>query len=369
MNQSIDETELGNSSIPEYILNMRNTTAVLFPVLYTFVLLIGVTGNVLVIYVIISNKHMRTCPNMLFLNLAVSDLLFLVFCVPLQAAFFVTKYQLKIGTHACKMLKYTTFVSTAVGAYSLAAICAFRCRAIVSPIQASRFLTTRHSMMTSLIIWLVMLAVNTPLAIYYRENGQCTTADDISDQSLALLLTVMLGADFLLPVLFVIGATAVIVRHFQAHSILSEHPSVTANGYNRKVIVVVIAVAAIFVVCWGPFNFLVLFATLGGKADRKVMPFVSLVTTFLAYSNSCLNPIIYNFASNEFRKSFRKTVKGAWCLRGLSNRKDGRMSRVTDRTGRDNGTTMQDFSSSRMSRRASERTTLSAEFAEKPCVP
>ncbi|GFN96649.1 orexin receptor-like protein [Plakobranchus ocellatus] len=35
------------------------------------------------------------------------------------------------------------------------------------------------------------------------------------------------------------------------------------------------------------------------------VPAITLVTQLLVYTNSCTNPIIYNFMSGKFRKEFR----------------------------------------------------------------
>jgi len=44
------------------------------PILYGIVTILGVTGNSLVIYVIMSKERMRTVTNFLLLNLAIADL-------------------------------------------------------------------------------------------------------------------------------------------------------------------------------------------------------------------------------------------------------------------------------------------------------
>lgn len=52
---------------------------IVVPVLFGIIIFLGVGGNSLVIYVIVSRERMRTVTNILLLNLAVADLLFLLF--------------------------------------------------------------------------------------------------------------------------------------------------------------------------------------------------------------------------------------------------------------------------------------------------
>ncbi len=51
----------------------------------TFLPFPGVIGNTLVILVVSTNHQMRNTTNALILNLALADLLFIIFCVPFTA--------------------------------------------------------------------------------------------------------------------------------------------------------------------------------------------------------------------------------------------------------------------------------------------
>jgi len=61
---------------------------VVVPLLYGVVTVLGVVGNSLVIYVIVSRERMRTVTNILLLNLAVADLSFVVVIPPSTAYVF-----------------------------------------------------------------------------------------------------------------------------------------------------------------------------------------------------------------------------------------------------------------------------------------
>lgn len=49
---------------------------------YTLILAIGVVGNSLVVGVVLKSPRMRTVTNLFILNLAVADLLVILFCLP-----------------------------------------------------------------------------------------------------------------------------------------------------------------------------------------------------------------------------------------------------------------------------------------------
>ncbi|KAK2098514.1 Neuropeptide FF receptor 1 [Saguinus oedipus] len=56
--------------------------AAMFIVAYAFIFLLCMVGNTLVCFIVLKNRHMRTVTNMFILNLAVSDLLVGIFCMP-----------------------------------------------------------------------------------------------------------------------------------------------------------------------------------------------------------------------------------------------------------------------------------------------
>lgn len=51
-------------------------------IFYTSIFIIGVTGNFLVLFVIMKEKELRNFTNYLLANLSVADLLVLLTCVP-----------------------------------------------------------------------------------------------------------------------------------------------------------------------------------------------------------------------------------------------------------------------------------------------
>jgi hypothetical protein len=79
-------------------------------ILYMIIFILGVMGNLLVILVFALNRQMRDTTNTLIVNLAISDLAFLIFCVP--STIYQILYTQVIGNDAfCKFVSYFQFVS------------------------------------------------------------------------------------------------------------------------------------------------------------------------------------------------------------------------------------------------------------------
>lgn len=79
-----EEEEAEEAEGPYQYSLMRHSlpVTVTFCVAYTCVLLVGVTGNVMVMMVVVRARMMKTTVFYFLFNLAFADLLVLVFCVP-----------------------------------------------------------------------------------------------------------------------------------------------------------------------------------------------------------------------------------------------------------------------------------------------
>ncbi|KAJ8345780.1 hypothetical protein SKAU_G00299730 [Synaphobranchus kaupii] len=74
----------------------------------------------------------------------------------------------------------------------------------------------------------------------------------------------------------------------------------------RKVTRMVVIVVAVFVFCWLPFNALNIINQVV-SLPAELQGLYSFVVV-LSYANSCANPIVYGFLSDNFKRGFRKAL-------------------------------------------------------------
>ncbi|KAE8737441.1 SIFamide Receptor 1, partial [Frankliniella occidentalis] len=86
-NRTSIEVELGDELLYRYSF----TTALVYFIAYLLVFAIGLVGNCFVIAVVFRSPRMRTVTNYFIVNLAVADILVIVFCLPatLMSSIFV----------------------------------------------------------------------------------------------------------------------------------------------------------------------------------------------------------------------------------------------------------------------------------------
>lgn len=68
--------------------------------------------------------------------------------------------------------------------------------------------------------------------------------------------------------------------------------------------------AGVFLICWGPFFTCNILDAVCTKMEADCAPGVTafLLTTWLGYMNSFVNPVIYTIFNPEFRKAFKKLM-------------------------------------------------------------
>ena len=85
--------------------------ALIVPIIFGLIVFVGFIGNALVVIVVMANQQMRNTTNLLIINLAVADLLFIVFCVPFTASDYALPFW-PFGNAWCKVICIFFFCSS-----------------------------------------------------------------------------------------------------------------------------------------------------------------------------------------------------------------------------------------------------------------
>ncbi|XP_055457777.1 C-C chemokine receptor type 8 [Psammomys obesus] len=302
---------------PELILGRGTLT---LAVLYCVLFVLGLLGNSLVVLVLVACKKLRSITDVYLLNLAVSDLLF-VFSFPFQTHHLLDQWV--FGTAACKVVSGLYYVGFFSSMFFVTLMSVDRYLAIVHAVHAMRVRTARVGAALSLAAWLVAVAAAAPLLVFYRvspEDGLLQCFLFFREESLRWKLFAHLEVNvlgLLLPFAVLLFCYARILRQLRG--------CVTRN--RTRAIKLVLAVVAAALLFWVPFNVALFLQSLhdmrvlGGCAVRQRLALATHVTEVISLAHCCVNPVIYAFVGERFKKHladvFQKSCSHALLQLGL----------------------------------------------------
>ncbi|KAL2078580.1 hypothetical protein ACEWY4_026265 [Coilia grayii] len=302
---------------------------------YVLIFLLCMIGNSLICLIVVRNRRMWTVTNIFILNLAISDLLVGILCLPITLADnLITGWP--FDAVVCKMSGLVQGASVSASVFTLVAIAVERFRCIVYPFQPK--LTQRQAIITIAFIWALAIIIMCPSAatltvtkddFHFMVDANNATYplytcwEAWPDQSMRKIYTTVLFSHiYLAPVtLIVIMYTRVAIKLFKSPAQLREGRAEEDDRrvYRRKIKVIhmLLIVAMLFTVSWLPLWTLIMLTDYGNMTQSQINMLSAYVFPFahwLAFFNSSVNPIVYGYFNENFRRGFQAAFKFQLCL-------------------------------------------------------
>ncbi|XP_064480017.1 somatostatin receptor type 2-like [Ornithodoros turicata] len=276
---------------------------------YGIICLVGLCGNSLVLYVVLRFSKMQTVTNMYIFNLALADEMFLI-----GMPFLIVTMAYKgwpFGAAMCKMYMTTTSINQFTSSLLLTVMSADRYVAVCHPIASPRYRTPFIAKFICLTAWTVSALLMVPIYMYASliidGNGAIITCNIVWPRSAAMngqtaftLYSFTLG--FAIPLALILLFYILVIWR------LSRVGPRGRRRSHRKVTYLVLTVITVYIICWLPYWAAQMYITLVTTPARQtaVSFTVFLLCGGLSYANSAINPILYAFLSDNFKKSFAK---------------------------------------------------------------
>nr|XP_051679787.1 leucine-rich repeat-containing protein 20 isoform X2 [Oryctolagus cuniculus] len=334
-NGSTTETGLpANLTFSSYYQH-SSPVAAMFIVAYVLIFLLCMVGNALVCFTVLRNRHMRTVTNMFILNLAVSDLLVGIFCMPTTLVDnLITGWPFDNAT--CKMSGLVQGMSVSASVFTLVAIAVERFRCIVHPFREK--LTLRKALVTIAVIWALALLIMCPsavtLTVTREEHHFMVDARNRSyplyscweawpEKGMRKVYTAVLFSHiYLAPLALIVVMYARIARKLcQAAGPARPGGEAVAEGgraarRRARVVHMLVMVALFFTLSWLPLWALLLLIDYGQLSEPQlhlVSVYAFPFAHWLAFFNSSANPIIYGYFNENFRRGFQAAFRARLC--------------------------------------------------------
>uniref|UniRef100_A0A6I8S668 Galanin receptor type 1 n=1 Tax=Xenopus tropicalis TaxID=8364 RepID=A0A6I8S668_XENTR len=280
-------------------------------VVFGMIFALGVLGNSLVITVLARNKpgKPRSTTNIFILNLSIADLAYLLFCIPFQSTVYVLPTWV-LGAFICKFIHYFFTVSMLVSIFTLSAMSVDRYVAIVHSRRSSAIRVSRNALVGVIVIWILSIAMASPVAynqglVYKNNQTFCWESwPNAQQKRIYVVCTFVFG--YLLPLLLISFCYAKVLNHL--HKKL-RNMSKKSEASKKKTAQTVLVVVVVFGISWLPHHVIHLWVEYGSFPLTQASFVFRIVAHCLAYSNSSVNPIIYAFLSENFRKAYKQVFK------------------------------------------------------------
>lgn len=335
---------------------LQRLVGIIVPILFSLIVVIGLFGNALVVTVVAGNKHLRSTTNFLIINLAIADLLFIIFCVPFTATDYVLT-SWPFGDIWCKIVQYLIVVTAYASVYTLVLMSLDRFLAVVHPIQSMSIRTEQNALIAIVLTWFVILLSSVPVyishgeisydfddqwqtACYFLEYDPLNRPDGYNKPAFQVTF---FATSYVIPLALICGLYLCMLMRLWRGVAPGGHVSAESRRGKKRVTRMVVIVVVIFAVCWFPIQIILVLKSLQLWNMNNTTVMVQIVSQVLAYMNSCVNPILYAYLSENFRKAFRKVIycvpKSRRCVQNgrLENEKSETRA-LTTKTTKTNGT-------------------------------
>ncbi len=296
-------------------------TRVLAPTLDAIVMLIGLVGHSLVIYVLTGKRRKNGLQSlqgtdMLLLTLSASDLLLLI-CLPFHTAAIALGYW-PFSNILCKVISFLGVACNSASVFTLAALAVTRYLIVVYPTWTYRFRMRRWLRVTVILTWVPAVALAAPqFAFRQLRTAPILCFAFLSELSQLVYSTILFLFSFAFPLIIIV------VMYTKLYSFLRrtrlQRTASQLERYQNQVTKTSILLVLVFTICWLPSYVLMfsLIATNNSNIHARHLKF-AIVARLLASSSAVANPLLYAFMSNKFRRELltlgRVCCKGCRCV-------------------------------------------------------
>ncbi|KAM5309377.1 neuropeptide Y receptor type 1 isoform 1-T2 [Glossophaga mutica] len=286
---------------------------------YGAVIILGVTGNLALIIIILKQKEMRNVTNILIVNLSFSDLLVAIMCLPFTFVYTIMDHWV-FGEAMCKLNPFVQCVSITVSIFSLVLIAVERHQLIINP-RGWRP-NNRHAYVAIAVIWLLAMASSLPFLIYQvlsDEPLQNVTLDGFKDKYVCFdkfpsdshrlsYTTLLLVLQYFGPLCFIfICYFKIYIRLKRRNNMMDKmRDNKYRSSETKRINIMLLSIVVAFAVCWLP---LTIFNTVFDWNHHIISMcnhnLFFLLCHLTAMISTCVNPIFYGFLNKNFQRDLQ----------------------------------------------------------------
>jgi len=275
------------------------------PIMYLLILVVGISGNGMLLFIYIRHRELRTAANVMIIHLAICDIINLSINAPLHLSFKYDNGSCETQTNCGVVQAIKMFLR---GTAALAVITLIIQRFIITHSVFNRTPSNRRSTFTfnvlSIItVWVLPLSISLP--VMYDESFCDQIFTDKKDENFRYATVLSLVLYCLIMPSLMFGFSTQIARRLKqsVKNIPGEFCQRMLQKSRIKSARMMIALAVVFVITYFPFYVWVLLVRfVGVDKNSPITIYAHHFTKQLLFANGCFNPIAMFAVSSKLRK-------------------------------------------------------------------
>uniref|UniRef100_A0A1A9WB26 G-protein coupled receptors family 1 profile domain-containing protein n=1 Tax=Glossina brevipalpis TaxID=37001 RepID=A0A1A9WB26_9MUSC len=298
---------------------------ILWSALFGGMVIVATSGNLIVVWIVLTTKRMRTVTNYFIVNLSIADAM--VSCLNVTFNYiYMLNNDWPFGELYCKISQFIAILTISASVFTLMAISIDRYVAIMRPFKRRR-MSKRCNLAIAAAIWVASAIISSPMLLFFT-TGDIFTVDGMrtvcysewpdgttnhSQLEYVYNILFMILTYFLPIISMTITYSRVGFELWGSKAIGEYTPRQVENiKSKRRIVKMMMVVVLIFAVCWLPFHaYFLLTSCYPTITETPFIQEIYLFIYWLAMSNSMYNPIIYCWMNSRFRFGFKMFFR--WC--------------------------------------------------------
>lgn len=303
------DNKMGDEDVDEFMLSPElyicetSHMETISGAIYILIFVFSITGNTLVLGVLLYSKKLKDVTSLFFLNLACSDLVFTL-TLPFWAYYHLHHWV--FGEYGCKFATATYNIGIYSSIILLTAMTVDRFITVVLQWPRDPVKRRRFALISCTAAWIISAAgsVNDARNVNVQTKWNLSSCLDLSESP-----EVEVGYYLHVSLLFFLPFTIIVFCYsFILKTILQ-----VSNRKPYRTVGLILCIVAFFFICWGSFNIVLLIMSFykPQSCDAKdKLYMVYSVCRILAYSHCCVTPMLYMIP-----ETFRKHICSVLCCR------------------------------------------------------
>ncbi|XP_044019876.1 gonadotropin-releasing hormone II receptor isoform X1 [Aphidius gifuensis] len=315
---------------PELPIDMRfNEGHVVSIVTYSILMIISITGNTTVLYLILQRRRRnRSRINTMLMHLAVADLLVALLMMPMEITWAAT-VSWPFGDAMCRIMAFFRVFGIYLSSFVLVCISVDRYYAVLKPLQLMD--VDRRGKMMLLFAWIGSTLCSAPQMVVFHVEvhpnytwyEQCITYNAFASDGHELMYSIFgMVMMYFFPLIIIIYTYSSILLEIYRKSRETLGPdrirrsSLGFLGRAKiRTLKMTIIIVFVFFVCWAPYYIMSVWYWIDRESAKKVDQRIQKGLFLFACTNSCMNPIVYGLFN------IRKTTQGSTQNTGTAGKK------------------------------------------------